>query len=119
MRQKVDEENECRVCGAPGAVTALQAAHVIARSQVSPGPAEDARNCVPLCPSCHRLYDVADSRTGRTLDLVPYLSKDEQAYAVELVGIEHAYARLVGGRRTPDGGEGNLRGKPGRDHPFD
>ena len=104
FREKVESEmNRCRVCGQSPA----DAAHIIARSQVSPPKGEDPRNGLPLCRRHHRAYDIADPQTGRTLDIIPYLTSEEQAYAVELIGIERAYRRLVGGRLVPDTDLGN------------
>jgi 5-methylcytosine-specific restriction endonuclease McrA len=80
-REKVERESFCRHCGTP---FDLDAAHIIPRSRVKPGPAEDALNIVPLCRAHHSLYD------GGTLDLLPVLTRPEQAYAVELVGLEEA-----------------------------
>jgi hypothetical protein len=91
FREKVDREgNRCRVCRQ----TPADAAHIIPRSRIGPGPAEDPRNCVPLCRIHHRLYDDG----GGALDLLPYLDRREQAYAVELVGLEEARRRLTGER---------------------
>lgn len=88
---KVEEEGFCRVCGRAG--VKLDCAHVVPRSRVGMGPAEDARNFVPLCHDrCHPDYD-----QGR-LDLLPYLTNDEQAYAVELVGLEEARRYLTNER---------------------
>lgn len=79
MRAKCDEERGCRVClRAP-----VEAAHIIPRSRVREG-GEDARNCIPLCKPHHLLYD------GGSLDILPVLTREEQAYAVELVGLEEA-----------------------------
>lgn len=88
MREKCDTEEVCRVCrhGLP------EAAHIIPRSRVGAGPGEDAKNCCPLCRECHAAYD-----QGR-LDLLPYLERDEQAYAVELVGLFEAYRRISNDR---------------------
>ena len=96
MRAKVDEEGEmCRNCGGPHA----QAAHIIPRSLIpkmghSELDGEDARNCVPLCASrgCHTKYD------NHTLDILPLLTRQEQAYAVELVGLLAAYRQITGQR---------------------
>lgn len=44
---------------------------------------------VPLCGRCHRAYD------GRELVLLPYLTPDEQAAAVQHVGIVGAYRRTT------------------------
>jgi hypothetical protein len=89
--EKVREEGACRVCGTSS--VKLDCAHVVPRSRLSPGPAEDPRNLVPLCAvQCHPAYD-----QGR-LDLLPHLSRDEQAYAVELVGLEEARRYLTNER---------------------
>jgi cytochrome c553 len=87
-RAKVEAEVRCRVCQ----YSALDAAHIIPRSRVSPGPGEDPRNIVPLCRMCHAAYDQG------TLDILPYLSREEQAYAVELVGLAEAYRRTTNER---------------------
>jgi 5-methylcytosine-specific restriction endonuclease McrA len=90
MRNKVTEEEErCRWCGGPHA----QAAHIIPRSLVPAGMGgEDPRNCVPLCDvnQCHSKYD------AHTLDILSILTKDEQAYAVSLVGLMAAYRQITG-----------------------
>lgn len=97
-RAKVDREAVCRVCShGNGFVTgpALDAAHIIPRSRVNPGVGEDGRNILPLCRGCHISYD-----QGR-LDVLPYLTREEQAYAVELVGLYEAYRRTTN-ERLPD-----------------
>lgn len=86
-RAKVDRE-PCRVCLGPF----VDAAHIIPRSRVKPGPGEDPKNIVPLCRVCHAAYD-----QGK-LDLLPYLTREEQAYAVELVGLAEAYQRTTNER---------------------
>lgn len=90
-RRKVDLEGSCRVCHS---TWALQAAHIIPRSRVKPGIGEDARNIVPLCPDCHKAYDELGA------DLLLHLTREEQAYAVELVGLYEAYRR-ISNVRTP------------------
>jgi 5-methylcytosine-specific restriction endonuclease McrA len=84
-RRKVELEGYCRVCQA---TWGLHAAHIIPRSRVRPGPAEDERNIVTLCGVCHRAYDEGG------MDLLPHLHRGEQAYAVELVGLVEAYRRI-------------------------
>jgi hypothetical protein len=89
----------CRVCG----FQASELAHTIGRAK------QDKRikrkqgdvwvesdvlwinpsSVVPLCTVHHREYD------ARQLDLLPYLSIAEEVNAVETVGIESAYRRLV------------------------
>ena len=86
---KAREEGCCRACGS---TQIIDAAHIIARSRVTKG-GEDPRNIVPLCRLCHMQ---ADQGTG--LDLLPYLTLEEQAYAVSLVGIAEAYRRICGTR---------------------
>jgi predicted restriction endonuclease len=82
------EKRRCRVCR-QGPV---DAAHLVPRSRVGPPHGEDAKNIVPLCRIHHDLFD-----SGR-FDLLPYLSKVEQSYAVLLVGLEEARRRLTGER---------------------
>lgn len=96
MREKVEAEGGvCRNCGGPYA----QAAHIIPRSLIpkvghSHLDGEDARNCVPLCDArgCHSAYD------NHRLDVLPLLTREEQAYAVELVGLQAAYRQITGQR---------------------
>jgi hypothetical protein len=88
-RAKVDREMECRVCRTGDS---LQAAHTIGRIHDPADGKVRARDIVPLCPSCHQLYD------ARRLDLLPYLNYDEQAAAVEHLGIVRAMHRLTGSR---------------------
>jgi 5-methylcytosine-specific restriction endonuclease McrA len=95
MRQKVSDESRCRVCAIPESVKSLEAAHVVARAHARPGLdwAEHEHNCVPLCRHCHAAYDL------RELDLLPFLSREEQSHAVLLAGgIVTAYERLTGER---------------------
>lgn len=95
-RAKVDREGCCRVCsgGLP------QAAHVIGRDHdrhdddgvVRVNPAD----IVPLCARHHTAYD------ARQLDLLPHLTKDEQAQAVLHVGIIRAYHRITSSQGSLD-----------------
>lgn len=90
-REKVDAEGACRVCGRSN--VKLDAAHIIPRSRVRPGAGEDRDNIVPLCHErCHPAFD------GHGLDLLPYLTREEQAYAVGLVGLFEAYRRITNER---------------------
>ena len=81
-RAKVEREGECRQCGSR---SELQAAHIVPRS-LGGGQLEDS--IVPLCGSCHRAYDA-----GR-LDLLPALTRDEQAEAVRVLGLTRALRRI-------------------------
>ena len=67
-----------------------------------PNGAEDRRNIVPLCSApegnpghvgCHDLYD------NGVLDLLPYLTAEEQAYAVLLTGSLTGALRVISGGR--------------------
>ena len=88
-RAKVEAEALCRLCKQPDNPARLggklEAAHIIARSQ---GGTDDPRGIVPLCAGDHYLYDSHD------LDLGGVLTRDEEAYAVSLVGLEAAYRRI-------------------------
>lgn len=48
-----------------------------------------SEDVVPLCLSCHQLYD------QRRLDLLPYLTHTEQAAAVSKLGIIGAFRRIA------------------------
>lgn len=86
---KVRAEGNCRACHLP----AQDPAHIVPRSRIGIGMGgEDPRNVVPLCRRCHGLYDEG------ALDLLPVLSLVEQAYAVELVGLEEARRRITNER---------------------
>jgi hypothetical protein len=65
-----------------------------------PNGAEDPRNIVPLCEhpfgdavGCHGAYDRGQ------LDLLPYLTPEEQAYAALIAGGLVAALRVVSGGR--------------------
>lgn len=71
-REKCDREGICRVCAGPYP----EAAHLIPRSRIKPGPAESP------------------------LNISPFLSWEEQAYCVSLVGLEEARRRLTNQREA-------------------
>jgi 5-methylcytosine-specific restriction endonuclease McrA len=89
MRAKVEREGMCRRCGC---TSGLEAAHIVARSRMRPGPAEDPLNCVPLCRHCHELYDLLG------LNISPFLKPEEWAYVVGLVGWAEARRRITNRR---------------------
>lgn len=91
-RAKIEGEGTCRVCGAH---YGLQAAHVIGRVHDPADGKVRPVDVVPLCEACHRAYD------ARALTLLPYLTHEEQAAAVEHVGIVGAYRRTCATRETP------------------
>lgn len=94
-RQKVEDEGKCRVCGAPA--RQCDAAHTWDRS-LGKSKFDDPDLTVPLCSEikgalecCHNKYD------KRQLDLLPYLTLDEQVAMVRAAGgIERARKRAIG-----------------------
>ena len=89
-RAKCDHEEVCRVCGQYG----VEAAHTIGRSHDPPNGKVRPEDICPLCPEHHRQYD------ARQLDILAYLSYEEQAAAVEHVGILRALRRLTSGEQS-------------------
>ena len=89
-RAKVEREGRCRRCRNTRNV---EAAHIIPRSRVGPPHGDDPRNIVPLCGpfpgGCHGKQERGE------FELLPLLTRDEQAYAVELVGLGEAWRRLT------------------------
>ena len=83
---KVEQEGRCRVCRS---LTELDPAHIVPRS-LGGGQADLA--VVPLCRTCHTAFD------SHRLDLLPFLTYEEQAEAVRVLGIERARRRLGGER---------------------
>jgi 5-methylcytosine-specific restriction endonuclease McrA len=90
-REKVETEAQCRVCDIGG--VQLDAAHIIPRSVSSLEGSMDALNIVSLCRRCHTAYD------SHELDLLPYLTVDEQAHACKVArGLESARQIITGER---------------------
>lgn len=92
-RGKVEYERGCRVCGSR---VHVEAAHTIGREHDAPPDSKGVRlvasdDIVPLCRTHHAEYD------SRRLDLLPYLTHEEQASAVAHVGIVSALRRLTSG----------------------
>lgn len=92
-RRKVEDEGACRVCGT-GPASKLDAAHTWDRSLGGKG-FDDPDLIVPLCSQikgglgCHDLYD------AHQLDLLPYLTLNEQLALVKAAGgIARAYKRV-------------------------
>jgi len=84
-REKVDSESECRVCGSNYMVEAAHTSYVR-----FDGNTVDPERIVPLCKQCHMAYD------SHSLDILAYLSYEEQAVVVKDLGIVRAYKRLTG-----------------------
>lgn len=107
-RAKVDGEGLCRAAGstfggARGGDCSgqLHAAHVIGSAHDEPHPTRRgwavvrAADVVPLCTVHHLAYD------ARSLDLLPYLTPEEQARAVLVAGgIVSALLRTTSGLTT-------------------
>jgi hypothetical protein len=83
-RAKCDGEGECRVCGAPHP----EAAHSVGRAHDPPSGKVRPQDIIPLCGKCHREYD------GRRLSILAHVTYDEQAAAVEHLGLLRALQRL-------------------------
>jgi hypothetical protein len=88
-REKCDGRGLPRV---PAARPGGRAHHPSKPGQALGGEHPD--NIVPLCRGCHRGYD-----QGR-LDLLPYLTRSEQAKAVELHGLIGALRRITNEREA-------------------
>jgi len=84
-RAKVDLEGECRVCQSDYMVEAAHSSYVRFDDNVV-----DPMRIVPLCKECHMKYD------AHNLDILAYLSYEEQAIVVNDLGIVRAYKRLTG-----------------------
>lgn len=94
QRVKAKAADVCRACGGPRtAAVPLHPAHIVDRSL---GGCDDQLCVWEGCPSCHRLYDDGD------LDLLPVISKEEQAHAVLHVGLIGALRRITNDRRAAE-----------------
>ncbi len=101
-REKVARERVCRVCGLDGMPVSgggrIEAAHLAPRRYDPLDPATggqrvDPGNIVPLCQAHHEAFD------AHRLDLLPYVTAEEQAVCVAAMGgIIQAYQRLTGAR---------------------
>jgi hypothetical protein len=104
-RAKVEEEGKCRVCGIyddatiDGTRVHIEAAHTIGREHdavmVGPRGGEVIHvhpdSVIPLCSDDHRALH------ERRLDLLPYMTLEEQIEATRAAGgIYSAYERLSG-----------------------
>jgi hypothetical protein len=86
QRDKVHDEGSCRECYR----TNVDPAHVTPKAN---GGCDHPDCVIPLCRQHHREYD-----HERTLDVLPLLTKAEQAHAVAHVGLATAYQRLTNQR---------------------
>lgn len=101
-REKVRAEGRCRVCTPEEASVNrwLESAHTIDRQKqdVFTGDAlwVNPSCIIPLCRQHHQDYD------ARKLDILPHLTKVEQAYGVLAVGIISALRRFTGSSANRD-----------------
>lgn len=106
-RMKVEREGGCRVCGAPARV--CDAAHTWSRGQGGAG-FDDPDAVVPLCSAIKGGVGHHDAYDAHELDLLPYLTTEEQVALVRYAGsIERARDRARGAgrlhvQRHPDDG---------------
>jgi hypothetical protein len=89
--EKVQQEGRCR-CASVDCSGQVDPHHIVPRGSGLGDVVDAASNIVPLCRLHHDLYHAGD------LDLLPYLTHDEQAYAVFLVGYVRA-GQYMSGRR--------------------
>ena len=101
---KRSEEGCCRVCRGFGGwedgefVGSIECAHLVGRKHdpVERGPrggqvrVVPREATIPLCSQCHYQYD------SHLLDIIPFTTWPEQAFAVSKLGIQRAYERLGG-----------------------
>ncbi len=92
-REKIEKEGVCRVCKSNHWI---QSAHTIGQKyqdvKLDDGDVMVMPDSViPLCQQHHELYD------KRLLDILPYMTNEEQSNAVAAVGIERARKRLTSG----------------------
>jgi hypothetical protein len=94
-RAKVEREGRCRIAGIWGAAAAgcdgpLEAAHVVER-RYDDGPTVQPCDVIPLCTLHHARYD------ARRISILEVATYEEQAAAVDKIGIIRALKRLTSG----------------------
>lgn len=92
QREKAETEGQCRVTGAR--LVRPDAAHVISRAQ---GGCDDPLCVVPMSRAAHRRYDDGG------IDILPFLTLEEQAHAASHVGLLRAYEITTNERISPGG----------------
>lgn len=98
-RAKVEQEGRCRLARfTPGAhgeygpcEGPLEAAHVVER-RFDDAPTVPPEDVIPLCRFHHARYD------ARRLSILEFLTLDEQAAAVDKLGIVRALRRTTSGQ---------------------
>lgn len=94
QRSKVRQAFGCRVCGWNGGTEppSLDPMHITDRAL---GGCDHEDCVVEACRPCHRLYDQGQ------LDVLPVLTKAEQAHAVAHSGMVSALQQVTGDRWAP------------------
>ena len=88
IHDKIRDSGRCRVCGVPDTIHALDPAHVIPKSL---GGKNNYESVIPLCRACH------DAQHRKEFELLPHLTRAEEAEAVWAVGLGKAYRYLTNG----------------------
>lgn len=90
QRAKAQAASHCRVCARSGDLDPM---HVTDRALQG---CDDAECVIPACRPCHREYDQG------LIDILPVLSKGEQAHAVEHSGVLAMLHQVTGVRWAPE-----------------
>lgn len=88
IHDKVRDSGRCRVCGVPDTIHALDPAHVIPKSL---GGRNNYESVIAMCRACH------DAQHRKEFELLPHLTRAEEAEAVWAVGLGKAYRYLTNG----------------------
>lgn len=90
-RAKVEQEGRCRLAALGRCSGPLAAAHVVGRG-FDDTPVVQPCDIVPLCTAHHGAYD------ARRVSILEYLTLEEQAAAVQKLGLVRALKRLTSGQ---------------------
>lgn len=93
-RAKVESEGRCRLASDGGCGGKLEAAHTIGVS-TDDTPVVQAYDVIPLCTYHHARYD------ARRVSILEVMTLEEQAAAVQKVGVMRALRRLTSGSTEP------------------
>jgi len=88
IHDKVRDSGRCRVCGVPDTIHALDPAHVIPKSL---GGRNNYESVIAMCRACH------DAQHRKEFELLPHLTRAEEAEAVWAIGLGKAYRYLTNG----------------------
>lgn len=93
-RAKVDGEQRCRLAGEGPCDGPLEAAHTVGVS-TDDTPTVQPYDIVPLCKLHHARYD------ARRVSILHVMTLEEQAAAVQKLGLIRALRRLTSGSTEP------------------